>query len=139
MAAVFIGPQLWVKRVFAQHRAPREDLPGTGGELARHLLDRFHLGTGTSGNHGHRGSLRSTCKNREAHPRELHQQIVDRRHRRRTRSRACAPRSSGLSTPERTDTTSSCGTGCRKSWVVRDVRDSSCGRHHTGTCRRTLW
>ena len=43
LAAVFVGPQLWVKRVFAQHRAPREDFPGTGGELARHLLDRFHL------------------------------------------------------------------------------------------------
>lgn len=43
LAAVFIGPQLWVKRVFAQHRAPREDFPGTGSELARHLLDRFHL------------------------------------------------------------------------------------------------
>ncbi len=43
LAAVFIGPQLWVKRVFAQHRDQREDLPGTGGELARHLLDRFHL------------------------------------------------------------------------------------------------
>ncbi len=43
LAAVFIGPQLWIKRVFAQHRTPREDFPGTGGELARHLLDRFHL------------------------------------------------------------------------------------------------
>ncbi|GJL56065.1 MAG: hypothetical protein NPIRA02_31970 [Nitrospirales bacterium] len=43
LAAVFIGPQLWVKRVFAQYRGPREDFPGTGGELARHLLDRFHL------------------------------------------------------------------------------------------------
>ncbi|WP_447970013.1 zinc metallopeptidase [Nitrospira sp. M1] len=43
LAAVFIGPQLWVKRVFSQYRTPREDFPGTGGELARHLLDRFHL------------------------------------------------------------------------------------------------
>ena len=42
-AALFIGPQLWVKRVFAQHRIPRNDYPGTGGELARHLLDRFNL------------------------------------------------------------------------------------------------
>ncbi len=45
LAVVFIGPQLWVKRVFAQHREPREDFPGTGGELARHLLDRFNLDT----------------------------------------------------------------------------------------------
>ena len=43
LAAIFVGPQLWIKRVFAQHRTPREDFPGTGSELARHLLDRFHL------------------------------------------------------------------------------------------------
>jgi len=42
-AVVFIAPQLWVKRVFSQYRDPRDDFPGTGGELARHLLDRFHL------------------------------------------------------------------------------------------------
>ncbi|MCA9470475.1 MAG: zinc metallopeptidase [Nitrospirales bacterium] len=43
LAAVFVGPQLWIKRVFAQHSKLREDFPGTGGELARHLLDRFRL------------------------------------------------------------------------------------------------
>lgn len=43
LAAVFIGPQLWVKRVFAQYRHQRDDYPGTGSELARHLLDRFNL------------------------------------------------------------------------------------------------
>ena len=43
LAAVFIGPQLWVKRVFTQYRHNRDDFPGTGSELARHLLDRFHL------------------------------------------------------------------------------------------------
>lgn len=43
LAAVFIGPQWWVKRVFAQYRPNREDFPGTGKELARHLLDRFNL------------------------------------------------------------------------------------------------
>ncbi|NKB81421.1 MAG: peptidase [Nitrospirales bacterium] len=40
---IFLGPQLWVKRIFAQHRIPRDDYPGTGGQLARHLLDRFNL------------------------------------------------------------------------------------------------
>jgi len=43
LAAVFIGPQLWIKRVFAQYRQGRDDFPGTGCELARHLLDRFNL------------------------------------------------------------------------------------------------
>ena len=43
LAAVFIGPQLWVKRVFAQYRRTRDEFPGTGSELARHLLDRFNL------------------------------------------------------------------------------------------------
>ncbi|MDF0675427.1 MAG: zinc metallopeptidase [Nitrospira sp.] len=40
---VLVGPQLWTRRVFAKHSAPRADFPGTGGELARHLLNRFDL------------------------------------------------------------------------------------------------
>ena len=40
---VIFGPQLWTKRVFAKHSAPRPDYPGTGGELARHLLNRFDM------------------------------------------------------------------------------------------------
>jgi len=37
-------PQWWVKRTLARyHRKPELDFPGTGGELARHLLDRFEL------------------------------------------------------------------------------------------------
>ena len=43
LAAVFIGPQIWVQRVFSQYRQNRDDFPGTGSELARHLLDRFNL------------------------------------------------------------------------------------------------
>jgi Zn-dependent membrane protease YugP len=43
LAAVF-GPQLWVRRVLARHGADRPDMPGTGGELARHLLDQAGLG-----------------------------------------------------------------------------------------------
>ncbi|MDX2258262.1 MAG: zinc metallopeptidase [Hyphomicrobiaceae bacterium] len=36
-------PQLWVRSVIARHAAPRSDFPGTGGELARHLLDGMKL------------------------------------------------------------------------------------------------
>lgn len=38
-----VGPGLWVKRVLAQHSNIRDDLQGTGGELANHLIDRFKL------------------------------------------------------------------------------------------------
>ena len=37
------GPSWWVKHVFKKHGAERPDLPGTGGELARHLLDEAKL------------------------------------------------------------------------------------------------
>lgn len=41
--AVAVLPQLWVRHTIDRHGADRPDLPGTGGELARHLLDRFDL------------------------------------------------------------------------------------------------
>jgi Zn-dependent membrane protease YugP len=38
------GPQLWVRRVLERHNREAEDnFPGSGGELARHLLDRCNL------------------------------------------------------------------------------------------------
>jgi Zn-dependent membrane protease YugP len=40
---VVFGPQLWTRRVFAKHSKPRPDYPGTGAELARHLLDQLDL------------------------------------------------------------------------------------------------
>ncbi|MGE0469163.1 MAG: zinc metallopeptidase [Nitrospira sp.] len=40
---IIFGPQLWTRRVFAKHSSPRPDFPGTGGELARHLLNRFDM------------------------------------------------------------------------------------------------
>src|SRR5215470_10412113 len=40
---LIFGPQVWVRRVLAQHGAERPDLPGTGAELARHLLDEAGL------------------------------------------------------------------------------------------------
>ena len=42
-AIVVFGPQLWTRRVFAKHSTPRPDYPGTGAELARHLLDQLDL------------------------------------------------------------------------------------------------
>ncbi len=39
---VFV-PQFWVKHVLKKYSQHREEIPGTGGELARHLLDRFDL------------------------------------------------------------------------------------------------
>jgi Zn-dependent membrane protease YugP len=39
-----LGPQLWVQWVLNRYnREPEPNFPGNGGELARHLLDRFHL------------------------------------------------------------------------------------------------
>src|SRR6185503_5733759 len=40
---LIFGPQIWVRRVLAHHGADRLDLPGTGAELARHLLDAADL------------------------------------------------------------------------------------------------
>jgi Zn-dependent membrane protease YugP len=38
------GPQLWVQWVLGRYnRVAEENFPGTGGELARHLLDRYGL------------------------------------------------------------------------------------------------
>ena len=34
-------PQVWVQRVLARHhRRPEDNFPGTGGELAQHLLEQ---------------------------------------------------------------------------------------------------
>jgi uncharacterized protein len=43
VAGLAVLPQMWVQRVIAQHSADRPDFPGTGGELARHLLDEMKL------------------------------------------------------------------------------------------------
>lgn len=42
MALVYF-PTLWVKWTMQKHGVQREDLPGTGGELAKHLINRFEL------------------------------------------------------------------------------------------------
>lgn len=43
LLTLLLGPQLWTRHVFKRHDAPLAELPGTGGELARHLLTRLNL------------------------------------------------------------------------------------------------
>ena len=43
LLALVFGPSLWVRHIFKKHSAERPDLPGTGAELARHLLDEAKL------------------------------------------------------------------------------------------------
>ena len=40
---VAFGPAIWAKLVMSSHAHDRPDFPGTGGELARHLLDEAGL------------------------------------------------------------------------------------------------
>ncbi len=41
--AVIFGPSLWVKFVMNRYSSERTEIPGTGGELAKHLIERFSL------------------------------------------------------------------------------------------------
>lgn len=43
LIAVVFGPQWWIGHVMRRHGGDRPDFPGTGGELARHLLDEAGL------------------------------------------------------------------------------------------------
>lgn len=36
-------PQYWVRHILFKYNQQQQDFPGNGGELARHLLDRFEL------------------------------------------------------------------------------------------------
>ena len=40
---VIFGPQIWAKRTFARYNTHQDHFPGTGGELARHLLNKNGL------------------------------------------------------------------------------------------------
>ncbi len=40
---LLFGPQWWAQYTFRRYAKPLERLQGTGGELARHLLDRFGM------------------------------------------------------------------------------------------------
>jgi len=43
LLALVFGPSFWIKHVLKKHGVERADLPGTGAELARHLLDEAKL------------------------------------------------------------------------------------------------
>jgi Zn-dependent membrane protease YugP len=43
LAILVYVPSFWVRQVMNKHNQPLSDLPGTGGELARHLVTRFQL------------------------------------------------------------------------------------------------
>ena len=41
--AIIFGPSLWVKFVMRRYSSEKPEMPGTGGELAKHLIERFSL------------------------------------------------------------------------------------------------
>lgn len=43
LIALIFGPQFWIKWVMEKHGREQPEFPGTGGELARHLLERAGL------------------------------------------------------------------------------------------------
>lgn len=43
LLALLFGPQLWVRAVMKRYAGPRTDYPGSGGEFARHLLNRLDM------------------------------------------------------------------------------------------------
>ena len=40
---LIFGPSLWVKLVMWRYSSEKPEMPGTGGELAKHLIERFSL------------------------------------------------------------------------------------------------
>ncbi len=40
---LIFGPSLWVKLVMKRYSSEKTEMPGTGGELAKHLIERFSL------------------------------------------------------------------------------------------------
>lgn len=43
VGAIIFIPQYWVKHVITKHGKERNDFPGTGGELAEHLIENLQL------------------------------------------------------------------------------------------------
>lgn len=43
IVTIIFGPQWWAQYTFRRYAKPLDRLDGTGGELARHLLDRFDM------------------------------------------------------------------------------------------------
>lgn len=40
---IVFAPQLWVQHVIKKYSQPIDEIPGTGGELAQHLVERYQL------------------------------------------------------------------------------------------------
>jgi Zn-dependent membrane protease YugP len=40
---ILFGPQIWAGYIMKRYNTPIEEIPGTGGELAQHLLNRFEV------------------------------------------------------------------------------------------------
>jgi Zn-dependent membrane protease YugP len=43
LIGIIFGPQLWAQYTFKRYAKPLARIPGSGSELARHLLDRFEM------------------------------------------------------------------------------------------------
>jgi Zn-dependent membrane protease YugP len=43
LLALIFGPQWWAKRTFRRYGHDRDDIPGTGAELAHHLLKKMNI------------------------------------------------------------------------------------------------
>ena len=43
LLTLLFGPQLWVHHVLRKYNTPQTHIPGSGGELAQHLIERFQL------------------------------------------------------------------------------------------------
>ena len=44
VVGLILGPQLWIRWVFYRYGSDKPGIPGTGGELAQHLIARFDMG-----------------------------------------------------------------------------------------------
>ncbi len=53
LVLLMFAPQLWIRHVMRKYSNELTDMPGTGGELAEHLIERFKL-TGIVGTCGGR-------------------------------------------------------------------------------------
>lgn len=43
LVGLLYGPQIWARSTFKRHAKPRDDIQGSGGELASHLISRYAL------------------------------------------------------------------------------------------------
>jgi len=43
LVTIIYAPSLWAKATFKRYSKPREDIPGNGAQLARHLLEKLNM------------------------------------------------------------------------------------------------